>query len=174
MKPSRKQILLFIVAGCLLCLSAACTPLTMQETRAARMDQRISFNALSSAGEAVWETNDISLSYRASSEDNILRIQGTVEIKSWLLRSFPNPGFFHLYLNLLDSDGRVIDRKEINPNFSYGNTITDPAGFRSELELKQQPAAIAFGYWGHLRGEKSDDGGTGDWYIEFNPFGEGK
>ncbi|MCP4692471.1 MAG: hypothetical protein GY859_30790 [Desulfobacterales bacterium] len=107
------------------------------------------------AGDAAWETRDVSLRCQYKRADGWLELLGVVRIADHLRNSYDVMEFFHLTLFFLDADGRVIDSKNLSLG-AYRNEIWEMP-FERSVDAPESAGAIAFGYSGRAVNHRPGD-----------------
>jgi hypothetical protein len=151
-------------------LSAGCANFLKPDTGAvARQEARIALVDDRGVQEGAWETHELFLVYSISGAGDTFNLSGKLTINRSITDSFPTIARFFFYLSFLDDDGRVIEAVDITPLFTHFGTIPEKLDIRLTHPRPAGSKAIAFSYYGEMRGSSSRDS-TGDWAISYFPF----
>lgn len=167
-----KHSLLFgLLTTCLFLLSSCGRPID-HIGKTVAVHKRLNINA-SQTKIALWETGDISISYKVNDGRNDLTITGTVQISDSVLYTFPSAKSFYLYIYQLDPDGVATSKHDITPLFSQYATFPDKLQFTRTIPKDASATSFVFSYWGIFEEngaplwKRSDD-----WEIYYNPFSD--
>jgi hypothetical protein len=151
-----QRMLCFLILAFVLSALAACgfRPMRIKgETVPA--ERRIPFKE-GGPHESVWTTNDLSLVYRYTKNQNALRLDCELKLNKKKYRGFAIVNHIFFRVNFIDIVGRIIKTKVVwNPGFTMDVWNWT---FESDLDIPPKATGMVFSYEGSLR--ESQGGGV--------------
>ena len=114
------------------------------------------------------ERQNLRIDYTLSTQEDELELRGTITFNRSLTDSFRVIKRFFLKLNFVDSEGRLLEVKNITPNFSYESNAQEKMALKYKGPISAVAKDIVFSYFGEFRGDMPDLSGT--WEVSYNPF----
>ncbi len=160
---------LSIIIGLSVVVLSGCANFIKPETGAiARKDARIELTD-KSVQEGIFKTKDLELPYSITEAGKTFNFTGKLYFAQSLTYSFGAIDRFTLKLNFLDDHGRVLETVDITPLYMSFGSVPDHLNVNLSYIKPAGTEAIAFNYYGELRGDVQETGGT-SWEVYYFPF----
>lgn len=106
-----------------------------------------------------WQTRDLTINYEYGEAAKKLDVTGTIILADYIPKGYSTLDYLRIYIHLLAPDGVVLETRNIK-YFGYFRQLDflEKMTFKSQLDLPQDTAAIAFSY----SGRASQGGGAGN------------
>ena len=140
-------------------LSSCIGSITGLKNHMVKEENRIYLDHGNQKVSSIWSTEDLSLSYKYLISEKTIEMDGKITLAG-KITNFGVMEELRLWVNFLDSTGRVIDSKTVYTS-PYRKWIPMLVlSFNGSLEVPKESVAIAFSYSGKvIDGVSSDDGG---------------